>query len=563
VIPRRALLGLLALLLSSGAPFARESTLEASLHFEWEELYPDRGPGEGDRSDWGAWFTPAGVSLGVHVLVGGLVEGESLSFELREFIDEIRGEEIATTATWYRMIDVPVEENTGLVSRTERWDGKKNPHVIRRAPFRVFEALQPVTSPLDVDAAIVALRLEIPFPPDEVGSGYSFVVELRQGASEPVRLPLWVEVLDVVVPPAGRDTLGYTNWFNVHAIARSHDLELWSEEFWTMLGRYAALMAKGRQNTFWVRWSDVFTKDAEGVPRLERARLERYVKTFTDAGLYWIEGAPFAGRPGGDWSTTTLNLGIVNLPATSEEGRAALAGMCEQLSVVIHENGWEGRWMQHLSDEPTNTNAEDYVKLAGVFRELLPGIPIIEATMSTKLAGAVDVWCPQVQEYQRHREFFEARRAAGDRLWVYTCLIPGGPWINRLLDMERLRPVYVGWAAAKYDLHGFLHWGFNHYRGDPFAKSVVPHGEPGSNNRLPAGDSHVVFPGPDGPWSGQRFEAHRLGMEDYELLRMLKAKDPEAFERVMARVFRAFDDYETHPVRYAVAKGELLEALAR
>ena len=32
--------------------------------------------------------------------------------------------------------------------------------------------------------------------------------------------------------------------------------------------------------------------------------------------------------------------------------------------------------------------------------------------MCVEVAGAVDVWCPQVQEYQKRREFFEARRAA-------------------------------------------------------------------------------------------------------------------------------------------------------
>jgi len=94
----------------------------------------------------------------------------------------------------------------------------------------------------------------------------------------------------------------------------------------------------------------------------------------------------------------------------------------------------------------------------------MPGVKIFEATMSLSLVGAVDHWCPQVQEYQKHRDFFEQRKKAGDAVWVYTCLAPGGPWLNRLLDQERLRQVYLGWALAKYDLAGFLHWGFNHYR---------------------------------------------------------------------------------------------------
>ena len=40
---------------------------------------------------------------------------------------------------------VPVEENTGVDSRTEQFLGQINPDVIRRAPFEVFEVIQPLT----------------------------------------------------------------------------------------------------------------------------------------------------------------------------------------------------------------------------------------------------------------------------------------------------------------------------------------------------------------------------------------------------------------------------------
>ena len=524
----------------------------AQLHSEVEELFPDRGPATGSGAEL-VLHTPRGVAVAVHVLVQG---ARALSFDVVEDGEPVEG------VAWYRMVDVPVEENTGLVSRTEIFDGKTNPHVIRRAPFRIFEALAPVTPPLAVgEADIVALRVELPIPADAAPGARSFEVVVAAG-EEVIPLPWTVHVHDAVVPAIGAATLGYTNWFSPAKIAADHGLELWSEEFWGMLGRYAALMAKGRQNTFWVRWSDVFAKNEKGLPQLDRRRLERYVRTFTDAGLHTIEGAPFAGRPGGDWGSKTLQLSIVDLPATSDDGRGMLALMCSQLRAAIDENGWRDRWIQHLSDEPTDTNAADYRELSGIFRMLLPGIPIIEATMSTQLAGAVDIWCPQVQEYQRHRDFFEERRAAGDRRWVYTCLIPGGPWINRLLDQERLRQVYVGWAAARYDLDGFLHWGLNHHRVDPFQRSVVDHGpEPNTKNRLPAGDSHIVYPGPDGPWSSHRFEAHRLGMEDRELLRQLAAKDRALHDALVAKLFRAFDDYEKDVAAYLDVKRALLEAL--
>jgi hypothetical protein len=221
-------------------------------------------------------------------------------------------------------------------------------------------------------------------------------------------------------------------------------------------------------------------------------------------------------------------------------------------------------YLQHVTDEPTDKNAASYKALVERVRKVMPGVCIFEATMSRELVGAVDAWCPQVQKYQQNRDFFEARKEAGDTVWVYTCLVPGGPWLNRLLDQERLRPVYMGWALARYDLAGFLHWGFNHYRKDvdPFETSVVPHGD-GPPNFLPAGDSHVAYPGKDGPWSGIRFEAHRIGMEDAELLNLLKARDPDRAAAIMDLVFRAFDDYDTEVPAYRAARLELLQALLK
>lgn len=523
---------------------------------ELRELYPDSNP-DTIGADALTMHTPRGVPLGVHLLVRGGDPAAPLTFHVT------RGQETVDAARWFRMIDVPVEENTGLVSRTERWDGATNPHVIRRAPFRVFEALAPITSPLVVDASLVALRLEIPVPTDAAVGEERFTVEIARGEAGS-RLALEVIVHSAVVPPIGADTFRYTNWFSTAQIASRHGVEIWSEEFWTLLGRYAALMAHGRQNVFWLRWSDVFVRDDAGEPQLDAARLERYVRVFDDAGLYWIEGAPFASRPGGDWSSPELHISLTGLAATSDEGGAALVKLAASLYAALCEHGWEERWLQHLADEPTDTNAADYRALAALFREAMGGIPIVEATMSRELVGAVDVWCPQVQKYQAHRDFFDARRAAGDRLWIYTCLAPGGAWVNRLLDLERLRAVWIGWGAAAYELEGFLHWGFNHYHGDPFAQSVVDHpAAPGGKNRLPAGDTHVVYPGPDGPWSSQRFEAHRIGLEDGELLRQLFALDREEAERIVARVFRAFDDYETDVALYLDARREVLEALER
>ena len=535
----------------------------AALFDELAELYPDTDTCTGWQ--WEALDADAarGVPVGVHVLVKGVEPGAKVEWRLLRDGDRVK------RARAFRLVDVPVEQNTGLGARTEV-SGGENRFVIRDAPFRVYEALEPIGATTTADEnGTLALRAELTFPADAKPGLRKYRVRLSSGAWD-TELQWNVRVHGVTVPPLRPGSPGFTNWFSPDEMASRHGVEVWSEPFWPVFETYADVMARARQSAFWIRWSDFVSLSDDRQPVLDRARFERYVQVFLDRGFTIIEGGHVAGRHGGDWGSGRLDLILTGTDATSEGGRAELAALIgavqDALDAVDVPEGVT--YLQHITDEPTDANAESYKQVADQLRELMPGVRIFEATMSTSLVGAVDEWCPQVQEYQRRRDFFDGRKAEGDRVWVYTCLAPGGPWINRLLDQERLRPVYVGWSLVKYDLAGFLHWGLNHYGHgaeghDPFEMSVVPHpAEPGGTNFLPAGDTHVVFPGADGACSGQRFEAHRIGMEDAELLMMLKERDPHQAGAIIAKVFRAYDDYETDVAVYRAAKKELLEALS-
>ena len=63
------------------------------------------------------------------------------------------------------VLDVPVEQNTGLDSRTERFKGNINPYVIRRAPFKIFEIIKPINSNI-IESSSNFLILSIPKPPN-------------------------------------------------------------------------------------------------------------------------------------------------------------------------------------------------------------------------------------------------------------------------------------------------------------------------------------------------------------------------------------------------------------
>jgi hypothetical protein len=79
---------------------------------------------------------------------------------------------------------------------------------------------------------------------------------------------------------------------------------------------------------------------------------------------------------------------------------------------------------------------------------------------------------------------------------------------------------------------------------------------------LPAGDTHIVYPGPQGPWSSLRLEAQREGFEDFELLRALRAKSPAQAVAVLRKVITGFDRYIKDVRPFRIARRMLYRALS-
>ena len=487
----------------------------------------------------------------VNILVTGLDPARPLSFTAKP-PSEAFGE-----GQWFRLVDVPVEKNTGPENFAEIDGGPQNKYVTRRAPFRVFDAMEPVRKDLLPASSVVALRFQAAIPASIEAGKYRFTLSVAQGGeSQSFALNIRVYRVKTAVPFSA-DAFPYTNWITYADIARGHQLEADSPAYWKMLERYARLMAHGRQTAFLVPLKLIF-EEKDGMPVLNRTRLEKLVKLFSKAGLYYIEGGHFGERTGRIWGATTFSTCFGNKLATSADGNRIIASIGRQLMDVIRENKWEKRWLQHVTDEPIPCNATDYRIFVGMVRRYMPGVRIVDATQAPDMPGSVDIWCPLVNHYQEFKDAFDnMKHACGDEVWYYTCCCPGGKWLNRLLDNELLRPLLLGWGGALYNLDGFLHWGLNYYAKDAFTMSCVPNWGGGSN-ALPAGDTHIIYPGKDEPWSSVRFEATRQGFEDLDILRQLKKTDSEKTNALIQTLVRSFNDYTTDIAVYRRTRARLL-----
>lgn len=503
--------------------------------------------------------------------VGDQSSKVTIEFDFPSFIN-------SNSLSLFEVIEIPVEFNTGIYARTELIDRIKNPYVIRRAPFYIYEALMPIEKGVSFSSSDGKNSLQ--FETAQKGRKlYCLQLEatsIDEKKQEIITLATQIgsdsftqEIETVFYPVILNEELAmdYIVWHSMDNFEAQSNSEPYSDKWYADLFKMATLMKEGRQNVFSVPWNIIFDKEEGSIePVLMEERLDRYLKTFFDAGLKYPSTTTFAERKDGEWMARQLSV-VKEWDATSEEAKQYLESALTQLKEYLESRKLSEVWLISISDEPDSPHAKDYQLLASYVRQFLPGIPILEATKGrNSLVGAIDIWCPTVDQYELNRNFFLERQELNEEVWVYTCLDPGGAWLNRLLDQERLRQVWFGWVASQMGVTGYLHWGFNYYRIDPWTQSVIPFHSAGgpktSNNQLPAGDSHIVFPYKDGFIPGVRLESMRIGMEDYILLQMLRQKNPTLTDSLINELVQGYKSYSKSVSDYRVVREKLLMALS-
>jgi len=459
---------------------------------------------------------------------------------------------------------VPVEQNTGIDSRTEQFLGVLNPHVIRRAPFDVFEIIYPLEERrIKTKYRYSLIRLTIDPKNFKSNKDYIINISISDKLKNLKKLKFKIKVHSVLIPDLIDSNFFYTNWFNMQKMEEKHDLKRWSKKWYKMLDKYAQIMAQGRQNCIIIPKELISLKNNKII--LDEIKMISFIEIFKKHGFTYFESPHLLGRGENDnWGNPELITSLRKKGYYSSEGKKEIDTIIHKIKKFTSKYNLKNQWLQHISDEPTDVNAECYQDAAKQIKSIYPEIKIMEATNAKEsLSGSIDLWCPLINDFQENEEFFRKREKEGEKILIYTCLVPGGKWLNRTLDMERIRQVYFGWAGSKYNTFGYLHWGLNQYKANPFTQSVVKHPSPAasSNNYLPAGDTHIIYPGKNGPLSSLRFESQRLGIEDYEILEILKSINPSKHSRFIKKLFINYTDYSLSINKYMRIKRRVLKSI--
>ncbi len=109
-------------------------------------------------------------------------------------------------------------------------------------------------------------------------------------------------------------------------------------------------------------------------------------------------------------------------------------------------------------------------------------------------------------------------------LWMYYCCSQYKDVANLFIAQPSVRCRILGAQLYRYQIDGFLQWGFNFYNAQYSNYPIDPYACTDADGAFPAGDPFIVYPGKDGdPELSIRYMAAREAMQDLRALEWLES----------------------------------------
>lgn len=172
-----------------------------------------------------------------------------------------------------------------------------------------------------------------------------------------------------------------------------------------------------------------------------------------------------------------------------------------QLKEKLTKWGILDKCIFHISDEPNLENLDSYLAAKNSIKGCLDGLYVSDAVSHYEVVelGACEHPVPIIDKAE---SFIEK---GVKNLWTYYCSWPRFCSSNRFLYNTLSKTRALGIQLFKYDIKGFLHWGYNFYNTplslfhvNPYKKPMFVEDEKVPDKAFPAGDSFIVYPGKNG-----------------------------------------------------------------
>lgn len=345
--------------------------------------------------------------------------------------------------------------------------------------------------------------------------------------------------------------------------------ERYSNQWWDLNRKIATHMKANRINVLFVRTHDLLLDggsfvDAEGIYHFSWELFDRWIALFDKyADVKWFAGYHLVVQTEGKdvymLDRVDGRMQIVISPIGSEKTENWMKQFLSALYAHLQDMGWQDRWLQHIEDEPAQSDSWQYAR--NLVRKYMPQIPCMDAIDHQlpmyDLQKEMDLWIPRVDVYEQNREFYDYRLAQGDKRWVYNCCEPHHQnYANKILGWPLIHNRVLPWGCFVNHFSGFLHWGYNFWDPEDIWFGL-------NDDVRIKGDGYIVYPDPahNSIKNSVRMIATRDGAQDFELLTLLAARDPKKAFDAAKKVILRFNDFNWDPDNLEKIRIEILEAI--
>jgi len=378
-------------------------------------------------------------------------------------------------------------------------------------------------------------------PKDVVPGKYSIKVKITpenagavDGTLFEIQKIMKVHVSSAVMP---EQKLLYTRWFHADCIAVQHHVDIYSEEHWALIDKYIAAAADVGVNMILVPTHTPPLDTAVGTTRpcvqlvdIEKIgdkyifsfeKFRRFIGICKKNGIRYFEIAHMFSQWGAKYA---VNIKVTengktdymfgwHVAADSPEYIAFLKQYIAAVSKELEREGISQNTYFHISDEPELKDMDTYITASQIIRPLIGDSKTFDAISHYTYCEKGLVRCP-VTYMENIHEFLEHKL---ENQWVYYGCAPEKVFPNAFLAMPSYRVRVLGFLLYKYNLQGFLHWGFNFYHSQLSRYPINPYVTTSSDKAFPSGDPFIVYPARDGVYPSIRGEVTYEGIQDMDI----------------------------------------------
>ena len=457
---------------------------------------------------------------------------------IRNFVTPVVKGELAKYITMRSLINIP----STLAAYPDRLDNK----YLKTTPGLYPDLLQPVHNKGDISVFYNQLRslwFELDTHGEAEAGTYPVTIELYDRKSGELinTHELEIKIINANLP---EQELIVTQWFHCDCLADYYGIEVFSERHWEIIENFVKTATKNGQNmlltpTITPAFDTEVGAERPTVQLVDIAidngkysfnydKLDRWVDMCHRNGIKYFELPPFFTQWGAEHAPKIMatvdgeykKIYGWETDSASEEYAEFTVTFVAALLEHLKELGIDKQCYFHMSDEPKLKNLEQYKKSQAGIRKCIEGYHTMDAISNYEfyLEGLIDTPVPSTNHI---KEFLEGNIPG---MWCYYCCSQCIDVSNRFFSMPSARTRSIGAQMFKYNIGGFLQWGYNFYYNQRSRDLINPFYETTGEDWVESGDAYVVYPGFDGkPMESIRLVSFNEGLQDLRAMKLCES----------------------------------------